>query len=266
MIDIKASNWQHYKEIIPKALPLFILYAVVEILKVASGLPESIVYHVMLFSTVIFVIYIIISVFCKDDAQVLVDIFDTVDTIDRTVQAKIYEGLQTYKFIDEFVGDDLEMLARNKVNNIAIRALVPSVFQNHHCREIERLKGCKPYINIKSEITAISFRRDRHRAGYIQLVMDKLPDGLVFDEAVNAYVCRLFTIVIGPTLIWACSEKINYYNRILSERKNISSRFRLDTLSKIEKNKKYIALIEDELGDSSILHKSILAKKLDFDP
>ena len=265
MGDIKiTTSWDQYKEVVPKVLPLVFFYGIVEILKAAAHLPESLVYHVLLFGSVIFIVYFVVTVFSKADNQIWKGATDMIDhTIDKTVQAKIYDGLQTYRFVDEFVEDEVDMLARARINDVAVRALVPTVYQNHHCREIKKMKGAANYLDAKSTLVVNAFKRDKSRVSCIQFVINKLPKGVTFEEAVNAYVYRLFHEVFGPTLRWACEEKIVYYKEIL-KRKDLSNGFREETRYRIKKNEEYILLLEELLGDSCLISKSAVAEQLDF--
>jgi len=194
------------------------------------------------------------------DSDVMMDLNDKQDTIDRTVQAKIYAGLQQIRFVNEHVPNHEEIQQRVVINGIAARALFPSVLQNHYSRKL----GCPvtnmDFLQEKYNDVDNAFSNNRYHLEYRQLIINRLPEGVSFTDAVASYVNSLLLKIIIPALLDSCKKKIDYYESLL-RRGSISRKLRKEIKSWQSKNRGYIAVLTDLRTSHHVLSYSEIVRE-----
>jgi len=179
---------------------------------------------------------------------------DAIDLIDRDAQTEIYEGLLNMSmFENKDPNDPVECLMRNAVNNIAIGALIPSAYHNHHGRELIDL-GMNGYILRKKNCILRAFYRAD--MGYRQYVTNNLcTAGVSFESIMEGFVCYWVREIVIPAVQVACLKKIAHYNKVC-ERSDLSSGFRQNAVLRRAKNERYIAELDVLEEHSSLILRS----------
>ena len=186
----------------------------------------------------------------KRDFAVFLDIHNNIEPIDRVTQARMYEGLQDTKFLEEdgLFTDDLSKVMCSTVNSMAFRAISPSVYQNHHCRELVGIiPGGEPLPAFESPGEVFIARKKRmvYRmfevadSRYQQFAASHLVHPQTFETLVDSFVCRWIKNEVIPALRTACEQKIVFY-RSLCSRPGISREFKRRVHEWITKNKDYL--------------------------
>ena len=192
------------------------------------------------------------------DSDVMMDLNDKQDTIDRTVQGKIYAGLQQIRFINEHVPNQEETQQRVVINGIAAKALVPSVLQNHYSRKLGCPNANLDYLREKYNEVDAAFSNNHHHLEYRQMVVNRLPEGVTFSDAIASYVNNLLLKIIIPALLDSCEKKIGFYESLL-RRGSISQKLRREIKSWLAKNVGYVsALTELRTSSHVLMYSSIM--------
>ena len=253
--------YQKYFNVAQKALPIAVLWLMGDILNRIHAISEQAAIYFIICGFATTIVWMLLEMVSTNaDSDVMMDLHDKLDAIDRSVQAQIYAGLQYIRFLNEFVEAPDEMQRRVVINGIASRALVPSVFQNHHCRELGNPSSNRDYLWEKCRLVMQAFSNDRYHLEYQQLVMNRLPKGVAFEAAVGSYVHSLLLEVIIPALITACDKKIAYYDSLL-KRKSISRKLREEIKGWRAKNMGYIAAISELRMSSSLITSSMISRE-----
>jgi hypothetical protein len=97
-----------------------------------------------------------------------------------------------------------------------------------------------------------AFSNDRFHLEYRQLVVNRLPDGVTFADAIASYVNNFLLKIIIPALLDSCKKKIDYYESLL-RRGSISRKLRKEIKSWQSKNMGYISILADLRNSSYVL-------------
>ena len=131
--------YQKYIRVFQKVLPIGLLWVMGETLNRLHAISETAVIYFIVGGFATTIVWMLLEMASTNaDSGVMMDLNDKQDTIDRTVQAKIYAGLLQIRFVNEHVPNQEEIQQRVVINGIAARALVPSVLQNHYSRKRNR--------------------------------------------------------------------------------------------------------------------------------
>ena len=217
--------------------PVVILYVMSQTLVVLKDVDPVIKIYFVVGGFGITALWMILDIFTdKSDLATFLDIQNHIDTIDRVAQQTIYDGLQDAKLIDDSeLESDNERVVRYVINSLAYRALTPSVYQNHHGKEL--VAGTVDhYIERKKKLVYRMF--SGANAGYKQLVVNRLHGATSFEQAVDSMVCRWIRDDVVPAVRQACEQKIIHYNRLMA-RKDLSTMFKSKTQERIAKNMRY---------------------------
>jgi len=220
--------------------PVLILFAMSQALVWLKDIDPMIKIYFIVGGFGITALWMILDIFTdKSDLATFLDVQNHIEAIDRVAQQTIYDGLQDIKLIDdsELEGDDSERVVLYVINSLVFRALTPSVYQNHHGKELVDSGSSDKYIERKKKLVQKMF--SGANAGYKQLVANRLNGQANFDQAVDSAVCRWIRDDVVPAVRNACEQKIVYYN-ILKARKDLSCMFKSKTQERIVKNMLYI--------------------------
>ena len=183
---------------------------------------------------------------------------------DKAAQKQIHIGLQGTKLLDDITGvtDNGERALRRSINEISRQALIPSVYHNHHCRELQK-HGVQKYSSLKRQMVLRAF--DGNDIVYRRLAEERLPKGMSFEMAVDEFVgCWLQDDVV-PAVRDACEHKIEHYNSIESLR-HISRGFRKEVQVHRKKNEEYVHLLSDlYIHSVTLRHSGIITPEEQFD-
>ena len=194
-----------------------------------------------------FILLIFDMLASQSDFAVFLDVHGNIEPIDRDAQTEIYEGLQQIKFVEETTGSEIDLAVRT-VNDIAIAALTPSAYHNHHGKELVD-SGYEMYIDRKKKAVHRAFSRSP--MGYMQIASDMSPDHS-FDTAVDVFVRKWIHEEVIPAVKNACKLKIEYYQRIISTKKGISRGFKAKVQEWLSKNEGYIKALDELYAQNRI--------------
>ena len=168
----------------------------------------------------------------------------------------ILAHLDRVHFVEPFVpGEPIDTIRmRAMINEIAKSALIPSVYRDHHCREITSYDDPMQYIRTKRDLVVDAFNL-RHHEDYLQLVLNRLPAVITFEESVETYVANVFIDVVGPALIRCCETKIAYYDLMLHDG-NMRRSIRDKAKHFKAKNEQYINCVQEICSHSMIISSS----------
>jgi hypothetical protein len=245
--------YQKYIRVFQKVLPIGLLWVMGETLNRLNAISETAVIYFIVGGFTTTIVWMLLEMASTNaDSDVMMDLNDKQDTIDRTVQGKIYAGLQQIRFINEHVPDQGEMQQRMVINGIAAKALVSSVFQNHYSRKL----GCSDtnldYLKDKCHDVETAFSDSHHHFEYRKMVVNRLPEGVTFTDAIASYVNNLLLKVIIPALLDSCEKKIGFYESLL-RRGSISRKLRREIKSWLSKNMGYVSVLTDLRTTSCVL-------------
>lgn len=242
-----TSEWdifQKYGKAVIQLSPVLILFAMSQALVLLKDVDPMIKIYFVVGGFGITALWMILDIFTdKSDFATFLDIQNHIDAIDRVAQQTIYDGLQDVKLIDdsELESNDNERVVRYVINSLAYRALTPSVYQNHHGKELV-IGTVDNYIERKKKLVCRMFSDTN--AGYRQLVINRLPGTATFEQAVDSMVCRWIRDDVVPAVRNACEQKIVYYNNLMT-RRDLSYMFKSKTQERITKNMQYIAAMNE---------------------
>ncbi|MCL2711279.1 MAG: hypothetical protein FWE95_10400, partial [Planctomycetaceae bacterium] len=154
--------------------PVIILFAMSQALVWLKDIDPMIKIYFVVGGFGITALWMILDIFTdKSDLATFLDIQNHIEAIDRVAQQTIYDGLQDVKLIDdsELESNDGERVVRYVINSLAYRALTPSVYQNHHGKELVT-GSVDDYIERKKKLVCRMF--SGANAGYKQLVSNRL--------------------------------------------------------------------------------------------
>ena len=238
-----SPDWDFFQKYGRAAIqlsPVLILFAMSQALVWLKDIDPMIKIYFIVGGFGITALWMILDIFTdKSDFATFLDIQNHIDAIDRVAQQTIYDGLQDIKLIDdsELEGGDSEKVVLYVINSLVFRALTPSVYQNHHGKELVNSGSSDKYIERKKKLVHKMF--SGANAGYKQLVANRCGGHVDFEQAVDSVVCRWIRDDVVPAVRNACEQKIVYYN-ILKARKDLSCMFKSKTQERIVKNMLYI--------------------------
>ena len=254
--------FQKYGKAAIQLSPVLILFAMSQALVWLKDIDPMIKIYFIVGGFSITALWMILDIFTdKSDLATFLDIQNHIESIDRVAQQTIYDGLQDAKLIDdsELESDDNERVVRYVINSLAYRALTPSVYQNHHGKEL--VAGpVDLYIERKKKLVFRMF--SGANAGYKQLVVNRLHGATSFEQAVDSMVCRWIRDDVVPAVRQACEQKIIHYNRLIA-RKDLSYMFKSKTQERIAKNMRYIASMNELALRSDIAFRSRIILSVD---
>ena len=189
------------------------------------------------------------------------DLHDHIETLDRVSAGEIIEGLNHVKFVVPYVpGEPTDTIRmRATINEIARAALIPSIYCDHHFREITSYDDPMQYIRTKRDVVVDAFNLGHHE-DYLQLVLNRLPATVSFEESVESYISNLFVDVIAPSLIRCCEEKIAYYELVMHDW-NMRPSIRGKAKYFKAKNEHYINSVQEICNYSAIIYSALTSRE-----
>jgi len=189
------------------------------------------------------------------------DLHDHIEYLDRIAANEIIDGLNQVKFVEPYVpGEPTDTIRmRAMINEIARAALIPSVYCDHHCREITSYDDPMQYIRTKRDLVVDAFNLAHHE-DYLQLVLNRLPATVSFEESVESFISNLFVDVVGPALIRCCETKIAYYELVLKDL-TMSRSIREKAKHFKAKNEQYIHSLRNTCNYSTIIGSAIKSRE-----
>jgi hypothetical protein len=180
------------------------------------------------------------------DFMVAMSLHNIIDPIDRDAQAEIHDGLLGTSLISEEESDLTQKLLRGAVNSIAVQALVPSAYHNHHARELIE-HGDERYVARKKSLVYKAFSVADPE--YKEIVAASFPSTVPnmtkeerFDAAIEAFVCKWIRKTVIPAASYASERKVQEYSR-LCKMSTTSRRFKQKMAEHMDKNTRYIAAL-----------------------
>jgi hypothetical protein len=245
-----------------RASPILILGGVALLLLLRHENSSDIVFSLIGSSLLITFLWILFD--CRinyKEIDIAFDLHDHIETLDRTNASEIIEGLNNVKFVESYVPGEPADTSRMRamINEIAKVALIPSIYHDHHCREIMSYDDPMQYIRTKRDIVVDAFNLGHHE-DYMQLVLNRLPASVTVEEAVESYISTLFVDVIGPSLIRCCETKIAYYELVVQDW-SMSRSIRGKAKYFKEKNEQYIFNVREKCNVSTIIGSAIKSRE-----
>ena len=190
----------------------------------------------------------------RSDVNAGSDIQSIIDMHDRQAQASILNGLQSIGIMEITSNmSDSDLLAAQITNNRCFTALLPSIYQNHHAREV----GDNCYRNyIERKVSQIMTAFTGQNEGFGLLAQGLLGD-VPLEEAVRALVIKWMRDDVIPAIEQTCRAKILYY-KSLENRRDVSFSFKRKAREKREKNEGYLIRIEEIQRESALLTKRLV--------
>ena len=221
---------------------LMILFAKFWVWKVENPDPKIMFYFIIagIVTTILMIIHDIIC--SRSDFVMFLDIHNTLEPIDRDAQAEIHAGLQDMIFFDEsmYMSENnlssLDRLMFRTINDLAIDALIPSAYHNHHGKELVEF-GSEAYFERKRKIVHRAF--SIAPSHYKQFVIDRLGEDITFDKLVDNFIKQWIINEVIPATRKACQRKIIYYTNLCLTR-GISRGFRSKIMEWKKKNENYL--------------------------
>ena len=245
-----------------KASPIFIWGGLACLLFFRHEINAAVVLYLIGSSVLITVLWITLDNRINyREIDIAFDLHDHIEAMDRISTSEMIEGLNHIKFVEPYVPgeppDYIQM--RAMINEIARDALIPSVYRNHHCREITSYDDPVQYFKTKRDLVVDAFHLGHHE-DYMQLVLNRLPDTVTFEEAVDSYISILFVDVFGPSLIRCCETKIAYYELVMCDW-SMSGAIRGKARYFKIKNEQYIERVRDICNHSTIIGSAIKSRE-----
>ena len=253
--EAQHDTWTKYGKLLNSSSPLVIVLLSSSVL---TYIKDATIWHWLLF----FITGIVLSIiqylneiriqYSELDASR--DLHDKLEPIDSKAQSQIYEGLLSMSLIDctDPELDDVERLMRCRINDLAIYALTPSVYQNHHSRDIAE-GGADDYLEKKKKIVMNKFAQ--HYAEFRKHVVKRLPKGMTFEQAVDSFICLWVKDEVVPAIKDSCKKKIDYYTKLITV-SYISRKFKSDVMEWRKKNIDYISKLDVLENRSDIILRS----------
>jgi len=247
--------------VLAKTSPIAILFGVSLIIDSIGKIDnQSTVVYCLLAGTIITLVWLAIDqLWNKEDNFVLMELCNKGRDIDAEVQSAISDGLTSCRLLSEFVaGEDVETLqAHTIINSIAYKAFVPSIYKNHHCKDMAKCKDIKEHFDKKSREILKVFNANSYHINFLNILKKQLPASVTVPTAIESYTYNVYYEIILPALLVACTDKINYYKSLI-KRGTISRRLVALLNDRITRNEGYIEMIEQAIRSSTIVHKSAI--------
>ena len=258
-----ARLWEYFcVHIGIRVLPILILGVVVCLLFVRRDNNVDVICYLIVSSILITVVWIFFdSRKNYKEIDFTFDLHDHIESLDRNNARDIIEGLSRVKLVEPyFPGEPTDTIRmRAMINEIARTALIPSIYQDHHFREIMSYDDPMQYVKTKRDLVVDAFNLGHHE-DYLQLVLNRLPANVTFEESVESYISNLFVDVIAPALIRCCETKIAYYELVLHDQDMCRS-IREKAKQFKAKNEYYINYVRDICNYSAIICSAIKSRE-----
>ena len=195
------------------------------------------------------------------EIDIAFDLHDHIENLDRINAGEMIEGLNRIKFVEPYIpGEPIDTIRmRAMINEIARSALIPSIYRDHHCREIMSYENPMQYIRTKRDLVVEAFNLGHHE-DYLQLVINRLPVAVSLEESIESYISNLFVDVFAPSLIRCCETKIAYYELVLKDR-TMSRSIREKAKLFKAKNEEYIVNVREICNRSSVISSAIKSRE-----
>ena len=242
--------------------PILIVGGVAYLLFIRHEISADAFFYLIVSSVVIAGLWILVDHLINNkEIDRAFELHDHVEHQDKIAANEIVEGLHRVKFVESFVpGEPTDFIQmRAMINEIAREALIPSIYCDHHCREIMDYEDPMQYIRTKRDLVVDVFNLGHHE-DYMQLVLNRLPISMSFEEAVESYISDLVVDVISPALIRCCETKIVYYQSVIRDW-SMSRFIRGKAKHFKEKNKTYIRHIQEICNCSAIIGSAITSRE-----